>query len=85
MRLTQGVSCGPLAVVDGATVVGVVTVDDIQQWLSRRPRRTSLTNKAEDPPVGDQGPFQRPALRPRVAGNRFRPCRFTESEEGPIR
>jgi hypothetical protein len=53
-------SCGPLAVVDGATVVGVVTVDDIQQWLSRRPRRTSLTNKAEDPPVGDQGPFQRP-------------------------
>jgi len=52
-------SCGPLAVVDGATVVGVVTVDDIQRWLSRRPRRTSLTNKAEDPPVGDQRPFQR--------------------------
>jgi hypothetical protein len=55
------------------------------KWLSRRPRRTSLTNKAEDPPVGDQGPFQRPALRLRVTGNRFRPCRCTESEEGPIR
>jgi hypothetical protein len=76
--------------VDDATVVGAVTVEDIQGAMTSSdgsataPAVRHLTNRAEDPPGRDQGPFQRPALRLTIAGKPSRQCRCIEFEEGPI-
>jgi len=74
----------PPAVVDDATVVGAVTVDDIRWWLRHRPAVRHLTNRAEDSPGRDQGPLQRPPLRLIITGKPSRQCRCIEFGEGSI-